>query len=760
MKYILIILFVTMVLVIGDAIAQFKPAQEQYLSKENLAQNGGFEQGTRGFVNASGVFAVDNTKNVIGKNGGCVTLTAQTLDLSQTITTGYNTNLQGLQGVASAYVWSSTPNVQMCALIDGAEQTCLSVKNASRFDHYSIPTVLGSSSIGWKIKTSANETGVVCVDDVSFGAKELTQEIAQSEIYGKVVFPFTTNCLWSVAKTTSFINMPIDTDCNAPNVSGSVKYDGDKSLHFVLPQGAPVGNYKIRTQGTLVYDFNTNNYCTFRFSDGVDSTNTQALYAQSADLYASSHIFDLEITESPSSDKKFYLQAKSSANVAGSCQALANFDDFNIVIEYIPPKSTIIAQKKELVLVKVSGQKDYATGVNSRTDFDTIIYDNYDLTSANANQITIKKSGKYEFNSMTNCGACSSTYQTYIYVNGVEKTECREQTTNNNTTIASNSSCLLDLAIGDLVDQRVEQNSGVTRTVTSYFTMREWEGSPTIVGKFKDINTTDTYDMDASGSVCGAITSNVTPLKFTEISETSGQNYWNGDTFTPDRDMRIHIEGNYQLSSSASVTLKWFEGSTEIKHFGSSANRNNPHFSGVVDVTAGQSYTFRIGVNETQTTSPISNWVRIREVPTTKSIIKNLNDESFFKEKCQIKILSADITSDVTIADLTFSNLDITKLYEIKGCFQRLISVDGGSSIQIQDSTTFMTIRMNPPSASTSTQVTQCFESFKHKPDQSTLNFVSNGFATTERLEGNGTTNETWVEVCEQPESVIETGEF
>lgn len=179
MRLILVILFFTMILIMGDAIAQFKPSEQQYLKSENILFNSGFEQGVRSWTNSAGTFAIDNTKEVIGKNAGCVTLTAQTMDLSQTITTGYNANLSGLQGVASAYIRSTTADIQVCSLVDGAEQTCIDVKSNSSYDHYSIPTVLGGTSGGIKIKSTGAVTGEVCIDDAIFGAESLVSKITE-----------------------------------------------------------------------------------------------------------------------------------------------------------------------------------------------------------------------------------------------------------------------------------------------------------------------------------------------------------------------------------------------------------------------------------------------------------------------------------------------------------------------------------------------------------------------------------------------------
>jgi hypothetical protein len=486
-----------MVLVIGDAVAQFKPAEQQYLENRNILFNSGFEQGKKNWTNSAGTFTLDSTKEVIGNKAGCVSLTAQTLDLSQTITTGYNTNLSGLQGIASAFVRSDVAGLQLCSLVDGAEQECNTIASDSKYREISIPLVFGGTSAGIKFKSTAAVTGEICLDNAFVGARKITQEIAQAEIFGKVVFPFTTNCVWSVAKTASFINMPIDTDCNLPNTSGSIEYDGDKSLHFVLPAGSPVGNYKIRLQGTLVYDFNTNNYCTFRFSDGVDSTHTQALYAQSADLYASSHIFDLEITTSPSTDKKFYLQAKSSATVAGSCQALANFDDMNIVVEYFPPKSSIITDLSEVCNVKAtnnSGEtitqdtEDIPWSTVAAGDDPCGLWTNAGNTGANtADAYTARKDGYVVAHLTINQSASGTTNPVRLFKDGGEIASCGNTTSNFSR---NGVTCLWKAEKDSVYTFRVtNQNITLGNSTAHNISISELVDYATIIGKFKDVVT-------------------------------------------------------------------------------------------------------------------------------------------------------------------------------------------------------------------------------------------------------------------------------
>ena len=199
-----------MIALISDSMAQIKPSMGQYINGENLAVNGGFEQGKKGWTNSAGTFSTDLTKNVEGKKAGCIDLTAQTLDFSQTLSTGYNSNLDKMQGLVFAYVRSDFDGVEVCGLVDGSEVGCRTVGSDSRYSDYSIPVIMGSSSIGIKLKTSGNVTGEVCLDGARFGTKKISQvsNICSDDITCKN--SFTARILGSngsvISKSADFIN--------------------------------------------------------------------------------------------------------------------------------------------------------------------------------------------------------------------------------------------------------------------------------------------------------------------------------------------------------------------------------------------------------------------------------------------------------------------------------------------------------------------------------------------------------------------------
>lgn len=132
--------------------------------------------------------------------------------------------------------------------------------------------------------------------------------------------------------------------------------------------------------------------------------------------------------------------------------------------------------------------------------------------------------------------------------------------------------------------------------------------------------------------------------------------------------------------------------------------------------------------------------------------------------KIQTKILSANVTSDGVVADLTFNNLVIGKWYEISG--QVSLHVDSGAS------NTFVELRavhdgiiigrpylLLQESVDTSEDIVKQAISLKFLATDSTLTFEANSATASSFIDGDGSKAETYIQL-EERNDLVETGDF
>lgn len=134
------------------------------------------------------------------------------------------------------------------------------------------------------------------------------------------------------------------------------------------------------------------------------------------------------------------------------------------------------------------------------------------------------------------------------------------------------------------------------------------------------------------------------------------------------------------------------------------------------------------------------------------------------RNRVQTKILSADVTSDGAISDLTFSNLVIGKWYEVTGKMR--LSNDASSSDSIvyvdvtHDSISIDRALFQINESSDTTVDTAILPvSSKFKATASSLTFVAVSASVNSRVEGSGSRVETYVQL-EERNDLTETTDF
>jgi len=292
-------------------------------------------------------------------------------------------------------------------------------------------------------------------------------------------------------------------------------------------------------------------------------------------------------------------------------------------------------------------------------------------------------------------------------------------------------------------------------TVTKHSS--DYNKDATIIGKFEQIRSDDLVLVEASNNSGEAITAATEDIPFSNTIRDVN-NLWSNigntglntnDTFT------VPKTANYDFDISTRTT-----GSIQRELY-LTVNGVNTHFRTVnsayiiqsymflaIPLVEGDTVTFRSSVAMTLTND--INWHRLRIVQRAdkESIVANLMETQV--TKCQTKYLSADVSSIGIMSDLSFNNLTIGRKYLLRGQFSsqasshRIVndSVSGGVLVGFNFTT--------DPSV----------QSFSSGSFSATSTSVVVTSETTNITFASGDKGNTYMELCELPETVIETTEF
>jgi hypothetical protein len=132
------------------------------------------------------------------------------------------------------------------------------------------------------------------------------------------------------------------------------------------------------------------------------------------------------------------------------------------------------------------------------------------------------------------------------------------------------------------------------------------------------------------------------------------------------------------------------------------------------------------------------------------------------KTECQTKYLLANTTSTGVLSDLTFNDLDITKKYKVNGLFRFIESTTTNNNKDYQvgmydGGALLRDVYSAATSVTTYRQTKELNHLFKPVNTSITFNLLS---VTNGNLLGGGNTLNTHVELCELPDTYVDTTEF
>ena len=671
-------------------------------------------------------------------NGTKLNLTqsaAGTLDYTVTKAT----NFDGKQMVAYCEIKTANTGVTFNSMKDGVVQSTLSVSSNNSWKYYEIPFVGGATSQGFKIDhvTSA-EIPDIDVANCYLGKANpnIIKEIGSAHFVGKL--DLSNNCVYQTTSAT-FAKMLDSAPCNATNVIGNVTQNTNPlEAGIKIPNFRTDGYYRVETNG-LHYTSGAG-VCYFSLSK---STNLEG----NGDLYVYG---DRNTNSSLSADIKFesgdtgevYIIGKSTG--VPTCTFYGNSGNTSAISVHFYPddKSTMVTQDTELTAKTVNTIK-LRVNNNGTASIASYNYDNA-ITSV----------------TRTSLGHVTIDY-TALELKELPTLQLKAITADDKVTptVVAVSLTSADLVFRNYAGIYADMDFSIDINKQ----LSDVNKSATIVGKFENINSSKLCYVEANNNDGEAITSSTEDIPFKTIVKddcgawsnagNTGSN--TNDAFTANKNGVLFFSGVARQSTGTQFSIEVYDNNSYVATCGQQLDTtiSSILFSCIVPEIKDHVYTLRFNDHKTVTSSP-THVIRIMEFPDYESVIANLSNQ---KTKCQTKHLSTNVTTNGNIPDLAFSNLSIGKMYSINVFLRSANTAFDNIVLQVDHSGQVLLAPTTHANATGTAQASGTSYIFKALASTITSQAVS---LTSGTIEGDGSNNLTWIQLCELPDTYVETTEF
>jgi hypothetical protein len=707
--------------------------------KDNLLECAGFDAcAYEGTITNGGVGTIDfsgattRTLEAAAYNTSKLNLNqsaAETLDYTYTKTA----NFDGKQMVAYCEIKnnSGANGVTFSVGANGTEQGSLAVSTEAKWKYYKIPFVGGDTSQYFSINHS--DTGIVPnidVDNCFIGkASNITREIGSAHFVGSLTYD-SPNCQWNNT-SASYSDFPIDSDCVASNITGSIQSPDTAIPAIKIPNVRTDGYYDVRFNGLLYASTTTE--CRFSISSSSNYENQGDLWVKGVDT---SNIHQNRATTSANGSFRFSDTGDKTLRIisyrvtgTGNCSVYGNSTNdlsAKFTVHFYPDDtSTIVTQDTEL------NAKTANVLSASLTNTGVVSTENFDFIDGN--------------------GSWNGTYYDIPLVSefsNVTDTDWVCDVSNRSFADSFGTAFVGSPSAGNIRVYIRSTSSGYTQAAFKLdcHKITNYNKSATIVGKFEQIEEVNTV-LDAS-------TANELSARITDTGVVTSENYdWISSVSVSTSTFTVNFQPNiFTVPPSCVATAEWI-GSVRLA---SIIEDNSTSFIRVYTVLNGSSASAdSFSIHCSKQGADVKKEV--------KGVIVNASKSA---TKCQTKYLSANITSNGLVSDLQFSNLDTTKRYSlttqvrcVAGAVNcRLTAYDG----VVANNKAISTTQNQPDATGSEDRFTQTMVNPLFKPVSTTINYnvVANGSFI---LEGNTSISKdfyTWATLCELPDTYVETTKF
>jgi hypothetical protein len=712
--------------------------------KDNLLECAGFDACAPEGTITNGGSAIDfsgtttRTLEVAAYNTSKLNLNqsaAETLDYTYTKTA----NFDGKTMVAYCEIKnnSGANGVTFSVGANGTEQGSLDVSTEAKWKYYKIPFVGGDTSQYFSINHS--DTGTIPdidVDNCFIGkASNITREIGSAHFVGSLTYD-SPNCQWN-STSVSYSDFPIDSDCVASNISGSIQSPDTALPAIKIPNIRTDGYYDVRFNGLLYASTTTE--CRFSISSSSNYENQGDLWVKGVDT---SNIHQNRATTSANGSFRFSDTGDKTLRIisyrvtgTGNCSVYGNsIGDLSakFTVHFYPDDtSTIVTQDTELTAKTANRittsfdsagsvlKEDYA-GAITFTSYTSgaylLDYSSLNLTEVPSFHVTGNSNSNNDFTFHTR-SATTSTVIVRSYENGTAN-------------------------VGGFDITLIKQGADVNK-------------SATIVGKFENINSSDLLKVEASGNGGETIVTSSTNITWS-IESIDNYNAWNGSFFTAPKDSWYVFSGTARYTTNASRLMGLVKNGTNINQYCGGSTFASGYFTCYIYLLKNETASMREYASGGTLNNVPDHKIYITELPDTESIIKNLSNQ---KVECTRKYLTANATTTGVMSDLTFNNLEIGKKYQVFGKIRQgdattatnekyaAMNIWNGSGANRID--TFYSRGLNLSRHQSTWMPTTLFTAVD------TILTFDNAVLTNTILVGDGTPSNTYVDLCELPDSTI-----
>jgi hypothetical protein len=622
-------------------------------------------------------------------------------------------DLDGVQGVVKVWIKTDVEGLSLVATKDGvAQNNGLTVNSSNKWRQYEIPVVLGDADYGFEIQASGTVSGDVYIDEAFVKVNRLIQQFDTSITDWQDYTPIITgggSAGWSAIEG-KYRRVGDSVEINVIALA-QANGSGSDVLTFSLPSGLTGDVIKIRGSIGVGREY--------------DMGNGSSVW----------NVFD--VTFNGGSGGLIFQQDGTGGAYVGSMVRSTSQVYFRATIPVVgwsSETSTVVTQQIELTAETANelSAKINSTGVIQTTNYDWI--DN--IVGSAGDYYIYFKSGIFTVE--PSCVATSrwlgsNKVAQIVKGGGTSYVRVYSHVYNSSAATAEEFNIVC-----------TKQGADVNK-------------SATIVGKFENINSSDLCTLEARDVSSAASITAGNPIPFTEVSDNC--NAWNGSQYTAPKSGWYKVNGSVRASSSV---LQYMD--SRINNvdknlvFASTPANSYLPFSDLVYLNSGEVYHIRSESTFTTVTgSARTHWISIQQMPDTEAIVKNLSDQ---KVKCQTKSLSANTTVGATgfLSDLQFDNLDTNKYYSLSS---RVVNNVNSSAID-NDYLYWRilgfnrTLDYNQQSSNTgNNNSTGSLNAQIIKPTTSTATFQIYAVSSASYI-----ISGSWVEICELPDTYVETTKF
>lgn len=710
--------------------------------KDNLLECASFEDCTfEGVITTSGTSdsAISaRSSEVSAYNDSKLNLSAtaaSTLDYTYTKTASFD----GKQMVAYCEIKTANTQVTFSAGADGVEAGSLSVSSGDTWKYYKIPFVGGATSQYFKVDHSNGaETPNIDIDNCFIGkTQDATFKID------------TTITDWQE------FTLALDATTTAPTKGTHQEFAKWRRVGDSMEIQYSLFQTTAGTAGSGIYLFRLPSGYTMDTSKLINLNGLGLDVLGSAEVYLGT-LFEGAVKARPI-DNALEISVLSDTvagnSLGSSFGSLANATARYSFTAKVPiagwssEKSTVVTQDTELTAKTAN---TFVAGLGSTG---SVGQENFDwINGSCANPST---------------GNITCTFNTGIFTEPPVCVVALNNTgTNFNKSASINDVTSTGFKVSTWVDSTATPSSQFTQIRCSK-TGADVNKSATIVGKFENINSSDLCQVEANGNDGETITGSTEDVPFKNkikdncniFNNTGNTGSNTNDAVIPTRSGFYLISGGFFGQNIVQGLDVYENGSTVIKRCGVNPGGASTYiFSCLVNLISGNTYTLRTTATQILTNSTSLHTLQITELPDYEAIVKNLSDQ---KVECQTKTLSGNVTSNNAIPDLQFDNLTIGKRYEV--CINMRarcpVSTDN-IDLTVKDNSVGIAVTTAACSIVSSGLVQKRYSCSKFNASTTTITTESSSITSGNEITGTGNYTGTWVELCELPDTYVETTKF